>query len=204
MMGTPAAFRRQREVERRLSAELHDHADWGSACGFMLVDREHVFEGERLEVEAVAGVVVGGDGLGIAIDHDRLVAVVAQRERSVAAAVVELDSLPDAIGPAAQDDDLLAIGGRGLVFFFVGRVQVRREALELGGAGVDALVDGAYAVLLAQAGESSRSSLALVGLSELPSAAVGEAEALELAQRGGANGLRAEAAAAWPARRQFP
>ncbi len=73
---------------------------------FVLINRPHVFERQRLEVETVAGVVVGRDGFRIAIDHDRLVAVFAQRERSVAAAVIELNSLPDAVGPAAENDDL--------------------------------------------------------------------------------------------------
>ena len=52
-------LQRQRESERRLSAELHDHA----IRLFGIDDVEHVFERERLEVEAVAGVVIGRDGL---------------------------------------------------------------------------------------------------------------------------------------------
>ena len=113
----------------------------------MLVDGEHVFEGERLEVEAVAGVVVGGDGLGIAVDHDGLVAVLAQGEGGVAAAVVELDSLPDAVGTAAEDDDLLARGRCGLVLFVVAAIEVGRVAFELGGAGVHQFEDGLDAEL---------------------------------------------------------
>ena len=70
------ALQRQREIERRLPAELHD-----DAIGLFGVDDvEHVFQRERLEVEAVAGVVVGGDGLRIAVDHDRLDAHLLQRE----------------------------------------------------------------------------------------------------------------------------
>jgi hypothetical protein len=77
-----------------------------------LDDLEHVLERERLEVELVADVEVGRDGLRIRVDHDRLVAVVAQRERGLDAAVVELDALPDAVGPAAEDDDLArSVGG---------------------------------------------------------------------------------------------
>ena len=67
-------------------------------------DREHVLEGQRLEVEAIDGVVVGRDGLRVAVDHHRLEPVVAQRERGVHAAVVELDALPDAVRAAAEDD----------------------------------------------------------------------------------------------------
>ena len=73
----------------------------------MLADGKDVFEGQRLEVESVAGVVVGRNRLRIAVDHDGFVTIVAQRECRVAAAVVELNSLPDAVGPAAENDDFL-------------------------------------------------------------------------------------------------
>ena len=74
-----------------------------------LVDVQHVLERERLEVEAVAGVVVGGDGLGIRVDHDGLEAQFAQREAGMDAAVVELNALPDAVGAAAEDHDFPAV-----------------------------------------------------------------------------------------------
>ena len=49
------AQQRQRQLERCLSAELHDHP-----LGALRFDHiENVFEGEWLEVEAVAGVVIG-------------------------------------------------------------------------------------------------------------------------------------------------
>ena len=70
---------------------------------------EHVFARQWFEVEPIAGVVVGADGLRIAVDHHRLVAGVAERERGVHAAVVELDALPDAIRAAAEDDDAWSI-----------------------------------------------------------------------------------------------
>ena len=74
-------------------------------------DLEHVLFGQRLEIEAVRGVVVGRDRLRIAVDHDGLVAGVGQREGRVAAAIVELDALADAVRAAAKDDDLLGVGG---------------------------------------------------------------------------------------------
>ena len=106
MMGTPARFERQREIQRRLPAELDDDA----VRLFDVVDIENLFERERLEVQAIAGVVVGRNGLRIAVDHDRLMIELLQREGGVAAAVVELDALADAVRAAAQDHDLLAIG----------------------------------------------------------------------------------------------
>ena len=104
------ALQRQRQIQRRLPAELHDHAI--RLLG--IADVQHFFERERLEVQAVAGVVIGRDGLRIAVDHDRFDAELLQREGRVAAAVIELDSLPDAIRPAAQNHDLLAIRRRRL------------------------------------------------------------------------------------------
>ena len=107
----------------------------------MLIHRQHVLQRQRLEVQTVAGVVVGGDGLGIAVDHDGLVAVFSEGKRRVAAAVVELDSLADAVWPAAQNDDLPACGRRGLVFLVVAAIEVRRVALELRRACVHQLED---------------------------------------------------------------
>ena len=179
-------LQRQRQIQRRLSAELHDHAHRRSARSFVLADGKHVFQGQRLEVEAIAGVVVGRDRLRIAVDHDGLVTIVAQRKRRVAAAVVKLNSLPDAVGPAAQNDDFLLLGRRGLVFFFVGRVQIRRVAFEFRGAGVHALVDRRDAVLLAQMPNFFLRALAV----EPPDPGqppVGEAHALGLAQHLGGN-----------------
>ena len=91
-----------------------------------LDDVHHVLVGERLEVEPVGGVVVGRHRLGVAVDHDRLEAGVAQGEAGVHAAVVELDALADAVGSGAEDDDLGTVRGDDLVVVLVGRVVVRR------------------------------------------------------------------------------
>ncbi len=74
---------------------------------------DHVLGGQRLEIEPVGGVVVGRDRLRVAVDHDGFIAGLGQREAGVAAAVVELDTLTDAVRSAAQDYDLIAIGGGG-------------------------------------------------------------------------------------------
>ena len=110
-----------------------------------LDDVERVLERERLEVEAVGGVVVGRHGLRVAVEHHRLVARVGEGEAGVHAAVVELDALPDAVRPGAEDQHLLPAGVRDLVLVLVGGVVVRRRGLELGRAGVDGLERGAHA-----------------------------------------------------------
>jgi len=128
------------EAERRLPAELHDHPGdraAGLLGGHHLQD---VLQGERLEVQPARGVVVGGDRLRVAVDHDGLVAGLRERERGVHAGVVELDALADAVRPAAQDDDLgfVAPGDFGLVV--VRGVQVRGAGGELRRAGVHRVV----------------------------------------------------------------
>ena len=134
----PCLFQRNGKLERCLPPKLHDHA-----LGlFDFDDLEHVFESERLEIEAIARVVVGRDRLGVAVHHDRLEAGLAQGEDRMDTAVVEFDPLPDPIGSTAEDHDLAPIRRLRLTFLLVGRVEVGRMGLELGAAGIHSLVDG--------------------------------------------------------------
>ena len=135
--GHPRTLERAAELERRLAAVLHD-----DALGLLAVQHlEHILEGERFEIKAVGGVVIGRHGLRVAVDHDGLETILAQRHRGMHAAVVELDALADAVRAATQDRDLAARRGRRLALFFVGRVQVGGGGGELGSTGVDALED---------------------------------------------------------------
>ena len=176
-------FDRARELERGLAAELHDHALQRSLFALLGENREHVLRGQRLEIEAIRRVVIRRDRLRIAIDHDRLVARLAQRERGVAAAIVELDPLPDPVRTAAEDDDLAALGRvrlagrRSPERRFIGRVHIGRRRGELGGAGVDALVDRRTPSPAARAGDHG-----LLDIGERGEARVGEARRLQGAQ----------------------
>lgn len=133
-------FQRARQLQRGLAAVLHDHA----LGFFQLDDFQHVFQRQRLEVQTVGGVIVGGHGLRVAVDHDGFKAVIAQRQRRMHAAVVELDALADAVGATAQDHDLVAVGRQRLALVLVGRIQIRGAGGEFGGAGIHALVDRAH------------------------------------------------------------
>ena len=82
-----------RELERRLAAELDDDA----LRPLPLADRQHFFDAERLEVKPVGRVVVGGNGLGVAVDHYGLEPQLTERAGGVDAAVVELDALTDPV-----------------------------------------------------------------------------------------------------------
>ena len=121
------------EPERRLPAEGDHDAE-------RLLDRtdvEHALEREGLEVEAVRGVVVGGDRFRIRVDEDGLVAERSERARGVHAAVVELDPLPDSVRARAEHHDRASAGLRLVVRRLVREVVVRRLGLELGRARVD-------------------------------------------------------------------
>ena len=108
-IGTLRLLKRLGELERRLAAELHDDAVQRAVGALGVDDLEHVLGGERLEIEPVGGVVVGRHRLRIAVDHDGLVAGFLEREGGVAAAIVELDALADAVRAAAENDDLLFV-----------------------------------------------------------------------------------------------
>ena len=137
------------ERQRRLAAELHDNALDRAHLLLGFVDLEDVLEGQRLEVEAVGHVVVGRDGLRVAVDHDRVI-VLAELLHRVHAGVVELDALADAVGAGSEDDDGLAVAAAQLGLVGVARIVVRRGRVELGSAGVDGLVDRVQAVVPAQ------------------------------------------------------
>jgi len=164
------------QLQRRLAAELDD-----DAVGLLLLDDgHHVFESERLEVQPVRRVVVRADRLGVAVDHDRLDADLLERKGGMAAAVVELDALPDPVGSAAKDHDLAPRGRFCLALALIRRVQVRRGGLELGAAGVDHLVDRVDALRLAVLAE-----LGLRHAGDRGHVLVAEAELLGLLEHGG-------------------
>ncbi len=165
----PGLAQGHRQVERGLAAELENQAQ-GLFRGH---DVEHVFFGQGLEIEFVGGVVVGGHGFGVGVDHDGLYPDLLQGEGGLAATVVELDALADAVGAAAQDHDLVAFGAAGLVFPLIGGVKIGGVGFELGGAGVHQLVDRIDAVFPAHPGD-----MVLVATPEVGELPVGEAPLL--------------------------
>ena len=164
---------------------------------------EHVLGGQRLEVEPVGGVVVGGDGLGVAVDHDRLDADLVEREGGVAAAVVELDALADAVGAAAEDDRLLAVRGLGLALGrlaeragLVGRVHVGRRGARTRPAQVSMRLNTGRT----PSAWRTRAHLVLGLAGELGQPRVGEAHAPSAGASPSASARQAVARAALPPR----
>jgi len=94
-------------------------------------------------------------------------------------AIVELNALPDPIGSAAQNHHLAALVGFRLVLTFVGGIQVRRERLELGTAGIDGLVYRRHFKCVA-----GLRDLRFLGAAQIRDPAVGKSERLEFSEIG--------------------
>ncbi len=139
-----------RKVQRSLPAKLHNHPDLRARGRLVVINAQHVFQRQRFEVKPIARVVIRRYRLRIAVHHDRLVAVVLQRKRRMAAAVVKLNALPDTIRPRTENNDLRLVRRRRFILFVVGRVEIRRHRLKLCRARIYQLEDRPDALRLAQ------------------------------------------------------
>ena len=143
------------QLDRRLAAEGDDDA----VRLFFIDDVLHVFGGERLEVQPVRRIEVGGDGFGVVVDDDHFIPQFFERPHAVHGRIVELDALADADGAGTDDDDaaLFALFDerRRLVVgvIVVRGIEIRRFGGELGGAGIDHLIDRLAVVRHALPGE---------------------------------------------------
>ena len=193
-----ALLEHARQLKRGLAAERHH-----DAIGALNVDNVHdVLVGERLKVQTVGRVIVGRDGLGIAVDHDGLKAAGRQRVARVHTAVIELDTLANAVGAGAQDHRLGLVRRRGLVGshallgiraravdVLVRLVVVLRGARELRSAGINRLHAGNHAQALAIGAHK-----ALVRAGQRGNLGVARAVLLEQAHRVGVDILHTQAA----------
>src|SRR5438067_6421425 len=101
----------------------------------------------------------------------------------MAAAIIELDSLPDAVRPTTENDHLLALRGLCLVLLFVRRIHVWSEALEFGSARINPLVHRTQAVLAPCIAHPFFGAASVaVARNEPCQAGIGESHALGLAQ----------------------
>ena len=154
-MGVPVRCRGSAKIDSGLATEL-DYDLGGVAVAacyvsiFVLKDISEALLVEGFEIESVAGVKVGGNGLGVGVDHDGPGALLLEGPGSVDAAVVELYALADADGAGADYDSPAARYCLGLVLLLVGAVEIGGLGGEFCGAGVDHLIDGTEAPELAE------------------------------------------------------
>ena len=138
-------FQGSRQFQGCLTTKLHDHA-----LGLLQIDNlQHILQRHRLEIQAIRGIVISGDGLRITVDHDGFIAIFTHGQRRVHAAVIEFNTLADAIGATAQHQDLVPIGGGRLALLLVGGIHIGGGGGEFGRAGVHSLVDRADTQTLA-------------------------------------------------------
>mmetsp|Transcript_39184 Transcript_39184/g.118391 ORF Transcript_39184/g.118391 Transcript_39184/m.118391 type:complete len:327 (-) Transcript_39184:3231-4211(-) len=97
----PALVELRREVVRRLPADRDDHP----GGHLEIADLAHRLKRQLLEIQAVALVVIGGDGLWVAIDHHCAVACFAQGAHRTHGAPVELHRSADPVAARAEDDE---------------------------------------------------------------------------------------------------
>src|SRR3546814_18022242 len=102
------------QLQRRLAAELHDDTLQNAAALLLARNADNVLGGQRLEVEAVRGVVIRRHRLRIAVHHDGFIAGLAEGIGGVDAAVVELDALADAVRHAAESSEARRVGTEGV------------------------------------------------------------------------------------------
>ncbi len=110
------------QFQRGLAAELDDHAHDGAVFLFPTHNVDDVFRGQRLEIEAVCGIVIGGNGFRVAVDHDGLMTGLAAGHNRMNAAIIELDALTDPVRTAAKDDDLVAVARLRFTFWRIDTV----------------------------------------------------------------------------------
>ncbi len=132
-----AAVKFHREVVGDLSAHAHDD----SARGLKVDYIHHALEAEFVEVETVAHIVVGRHGLGIIVDHDRLVTELAAGVGGVDRTPVKLNRATDAIGSRTEHYNVVAgvhVVADGVFISSVSHIQIVGEVGVFRCHGIDA------------------------------------------------------------------
>ena len=96
--GNAMAIQGLHQADGGLATEGHHHA----LRLFHLHDPQDILLGQGLEIQAVGGVVIRGDGFGVIVDDHHIVTQLAQGPDAVDAGIIELNALADADGPGAQ------------------------------------------------------------------------------------------------------
>mmetsp|Transcript_33629 Transcript_33629/g.83769 ORF Transcript_33629/g.83769 Transcript_33629/m.83769 type:complete len:577 (-) Transcript_33629:2098-3828(-) len=140
------AHERQRDGVGNLPADGDEHA----VAALRLVHVQHAFEGELVEVETVALVVVRAHRLGVVVEHHARLAQLAQRADGRHGAPVELHTAADTVHTTAKHECALLIECNVVLVSVVGHVQVVGRGGRLRAGRVDLLDDGPNAMAQAR------------------------------------------------------
>ena len=112
---------------------------------FKLNNIHYVFGSKRLEVKLVCGGVVGGNGFGVVVNNNSLVAAVFNGGYGVNGRVIELNALTYTDRTCTQNNYLLSVGKDRFVLAGVGGVEI--GDIRIGVAGIHHTVNGEYVFL---------------------------------------------------------
>ena len=128
---------RFRELDRRLSAELHD-------CSVRFLNIYHILHilgSQRLKIQLVRNIKVRTYGLRVIVDDNRLISLFRKCPGTVYGTEVELDTLSDADRAGAQDKHFFLITSAvRLILSAVYGIVIRSRGSELSGAGIYHLI----------------------------------------------------------------
>ena len=93
------------EVHGKVVGDLTTRGDDRAVRTLQVEDIHHALEGELVEVETVAHIVVCGDGLGVVVDHDGAVALATDGLQGLDATPVKLHGTTDTVGARSEHDD---------------------------------------------------------------------------------------------------
>ena len=171
------------QFQRGLAAKLHDHAVQGAVFLLDPQDFQHMFKRQRFEIQPVRGVIIGGNRFRVAVDHDGFIARRRQRIAGMAAAIIKLDALADAVWATAKDNHLFRIRRPRFAFHIahrgglVGGIHIGGLRFEFGGTGVDAFEGCDHAQIAPRAAD-----LRLFTAGQGGKAGIGKAHHLQFAQ----------------------
>ena len=141
------------EAHSQVIGDLSARRDDDAVRILQFEDVHHTLEGQLVEVEAVAHIIVCGDGFRVVVYHHAAVALLADGVQCLHTAPVELYGRADAVGTTAQHHDTLVVAQVVHVVFRAAVRQVEVVGLRgiFGGEGVYLLHHGQDAAALAVA-----------------------------------------------------
>ena len=140
------AGERTSQVDSGLTAKLYDNA----FRFFFINNIEHVLNSQRLKVQLISNIKVGGNGFRVVVDDDGFIAHLLQCPYAVYRAVVELYALTDTDRTGAKYNNSLLVAYFNLILGFVAGIVVRSCSLKLSSAGINHFIGRQNAVSLTQ------------------------------------------------------
>ncbi len=93
---------------------------------FQFINVQNAFQRKLIEIEFVAHIVIRGHGLGIVVDHNRLVLVLLQRLHRVYTAPVKFNRGANTVSPTAEYNGSISLSAKFHIIFspVIGHIQV--------------------------------------------------------------------------------